>query len=168
MWDLTVPGNNDHDFYVLPAQADSRHAPDVVASDTPVLVHNCDTIDFAHGTSLKNAQNIRDNGLSADAARANANGSSLNQPGSFFTHQISGPTDDGIQSAYEWGLRVDPNSPSSVLIGRLPKASYDSLVDQGLVTVRNTGEGVPGETIFHPDSFPTLNRDMQWLTILTP
>jgi hypothetical protein len=27
MWDLTVPGNNDHDFYV-------------VAGDTPVLVHN--------------------------------------------------------------------------------------------------------------------------------
>ena len=30
MWDLTVPGNNDHDFYVLPAQA----------GDVPVLVHN--------------------------------------------------------------------------------------------------------------------------------
>ena len=30
MWDLTVPGNNDHDFYV-------------VARTTPVLVHNCGT-----------------------------------------------------------------------------------------------------------------------------
>jgi hypothetical protein len=30
MWDLTVPGNNDHDFYALPAQA----------GDVPVLVHN--------------------------------------------------------------------------------------------------------------------------------
>ena len=29
MWDLTVPGNNDHDFYVS-------------AGDTPVLVHNTD------------------------------------------------------------------------------------------------------------------------------
>jgi hypothetical protein len=29
MWDLTVPGNNDHDFYVQ-------------ASGTPVLVHNSD------------------------------------------------------------------------------------------------------------------------------
>jgi hypothetical protein len=28
MWDLTVPGNNDHDFYVL-------------AAATAVLVHNC-------------------------------------------------------------------------------------------------------------------------------
>jgi hypothetical protein len=29
MWDLTVPGNNDHDFYV------------VVTPTTAVLVHNC-------------------------------------------------------------------------------------------------------------------------------
>ena len=30
MWDLTVPGNNDHDFYVMAAQG----------GDVPVLVHN--------------------------------------------------------------------------------------------------------------------------------
>jgi hypothetical protein len=42
MWDLTVPGNNDHDFYVVPAQADgSHHTLYVVAGNTPVLVHNC-------------------------------------------------------------------------------------------------------------------------------
>jgi len=32
MWDLTVPGNNDHDFYVA-------------AAATAVLVHNCPTND---------------------------------------------------------------------------------------------------------------------------
>ena len=44
MWDLTVPGNNDHDFYVLPSpggRAGSQHAYHVVAGGTPVLVHNC-------------------------------------------------------------------------------------------------------------------------------
>lgn len=41
MWDLTVPGNYDHDFYVLPAQTSSHHTYHVVAGDTPVLVHNC-------------------------------------------------------------------------------------------------------------------------------
>jgi len=41
MWDLTVPGNNDHDFYVLPAQTDSsHHTYHIVAGHTPVLVHN--------------------------------------------------------------------------------------------------------------------------------
>jgi hypothetical protein len=55
MWDLTVLGNNDHDFYV-------------VAGATAVLVHNCGTIDFAHGSSLENAQSIMDNGVGRDAA----------------------------------------------------------------------------------------------------
>jgi hypothetical protein len=41
MWDLTVPGNNDHDFYVFPAQADgSDREYRVGASDVPILVHN--------------------------------------------------------------------------------------------------------------------------------
>ena len=47
MWDLAVPGNNDHDFYILPAQTGSRHAYDVVAGNTPVLVHNCGNEDEA-------------------------------------------------------------------------------------------------------------------------
>ena len=36
MWDLTVPGNNDHDFYVLPAQATVA-----LTGMAPILVHNC-------------------------------------------------------------------------------------------------------------------------------
>jgi len=40
MWDLTVPGNNDHDFYVLPAVGDDQAGYGVVAGGTPVLVHN--------------------------------------------------------------------------------------------------------------------------------
>jgi hypothetical protein len=40
MWDLTVPGNGDHDFYVLPAPSSSHHAYHVLARNTPVLVHN--------------------------------------------------------------------------------------------------------------------------------
>jgi hypothetical protein len=47
MWDLAVPGNNDHDFYILPAQTGSHHAYDVVAGNTPILVHNCGNEDEA-------------------------------------------------------------------------------------------------------------------------
>jgi Bacterial toxin 30/Pretoxin HINT domain len=47
MWDLTVPGNNDHDFYVLPAQGGSSHHTHYVEDgDTPVLVHNCGGYDL--------------------------------------------------------------------------------------------------------------------------
>jgi hypothetical protein len=42
MWDLTVPGNNDHDFYVLPAQPEGDHTYYAVVGSTPILVHNCD------------------------------------------------------------------------------------------------------------------------------
>ncbi len=40
---LTVPGDNDHDFYVLPAQpAGSRDARTFVAAGAvAILVHNC-------------------------------------------------------------------------------------------------------------------------------
>ena len=41
MWDLTVPGNNDHDFYVEPAAV----LPPSQASPVAVLVHNCNTND---------------------------------------------------------------------------------------------------------------------------
>ena len=41
MWDLTVPGNNDHDFYVLSVQTGSR-TNYAAAGDTPILVHNSD------------------------------------------------------------------------------------------------------------------------------
>ena len=61
MWDLTVPGNNDHDFYVEPAPvlplAQARSVP------VPVLVHNC-------GGALQSA---------SDAAKAAAD-----DPGSIF------------------------------------------------------------------------------------
>ncbi len=40
MWDLTVPGNNDHDFYVLSVQTGSRRTNYVTAGGTPILVHN--------------------------------------------------------------------------------------------------------------------------------
>ena len=42
MWDLTVPGNNDHDFYVFPSQADGSDdgAYHVTQGDVAVLVHN--------------------------------------------------------------------------------------------------------------------------------
>jgi len=42
MWDLTVPGNNDHDFYVLPEESGGGSAYHRVDEHgvTAVLVHN--------------------------------------------------------------------------------------------------------------------------------
>ncbi|RKN46686.1 RHS repeat-associated core domain-containing protein [Streptomyces hoynatensis] len=124
--------------------------------------------EFAHGTSLNFAEDILANGLSADAGRAATNGGAMSRPGSFFTHEVAGGDSPGFQSAYEWGLRVDGESPSTVIVGRLPESTYQRLLDEGLVEVRTVGEGVPDETIFHPDSFETLNREMNWIAKVTP
>jgi len=43
MWDLTVPGNNDHDFYVLTAVVGSVRTGNITSDGVPVLVHNCGT-----------------------------------------------------------------------------------------------------------------------------
>jgi hypothetical protein len=40
MWDLTIPGNNDHDFYVLPTGALGLHAYPGGARSYAILVHN--------------------------------------------------------------------------------------------------------------------------------
>ena len=59
MWDLTI--NDDHDFYVLPAQTGSHRTYQVVDRAIPVLVHTCgnevDTqVDYSDtGNDLVNA-----------------------------------------------------------------------------------------------------------------
>jgi RHS repeat-associated protein len=53
MWDLTVPGNNDHDFYILPATNTNRYTRNVVAGNTPVLVHNSDGCGLADLAALR-------------------------------------------------------------------------------------------------------------------
>jgi hypothetical protein len=56
MWDLTVPGNNDHDFYVQPAGSVDGEAS-AGASSTAVLVHNdsCPEIAAAARAAARNA-----------------------------------------------------------------------------------------------------------------
>jgi YD repeat-containing protein len=41
MWDITVPGDNDHDFYVLTAATGSARTGNTAVGGVSVLVHNC-------------------------------------------------------------------------------------------------------------------------------
>ena len=68
MWDLTI--QDDHDFYVVPAQvqsADSEGTYNVVSSDEPVLVHNCGGSVVGHPSSCECADGgvpkVRNGGL---------------------------------------------------------------------------------------------------------
>lgn len=66
MWDLTVPGNNDHDFYILSAQT-GNHSAYSVKSGVSVLVHNCgtseETVRMRHYTNSKGAKGIQESGV---------------------------------------------------------------------------------------------------------
>ncbi|HET9079991.1 MAG TPA: hypothetical protein VFO01_05695, partial [Trebonia sp.] len=57
MWDLTVPGNNDHDFYVVaePGRGNAAAYGNAIIG-TPVLVHNCDPFEGTSYTSKVRAQ----------------------------------------------------------------------------------------------------------------
>ena len=59
MWDLTIPGNNDHDFYVI-AQA----------GDVPVLVHNCGVSD----TRIISSSQSREQNLASINVRPSGTG----------------------------------------------------------------------------------------------
>ncbi|MEV6335545.1 RHS repeat-associated core domain-containing protein [Nocardia vinacea] len=144
------------------------HNPTVWGDPLGLVPDSCAYRDFAHGTSRAHADDITDNGISAEASRENAKKGSMNRPSSFFTHEVEHGGSPGVQAAYEWGARIEGWQSSTVIIGRLPESTYQRLVDMGLVEVRKAGEGVPDETIFHPDSFEILNREMQWIAKFTP
>ncbi|MGW5381457.1 DUF6531 domain-containing protein [Nocardia sp. NPDC003963] len=124
--------------------------------------------DFAHGTSADHAEYIRLYGLNQQVARTATRGGLRSRRGSFFTHEVEGSGSPGFQAAYEWGLRHAQDSPSTVLVGRLPEATYQDLVRRDLVTVRPVGNGVPDETIFAPGAFVDLNNHMEWIAKVTP
>ncbi|MGD0559031.1 MAG: hypothetical protein ABSA93_29175, partial [Streptosporangiaceae bacterium] len=57
MWDLTVPGNNDHYFYVVAEPGRGNGSTYSGATiGTPVLVHNCDPFEGTSYTSKVRAQ----------------------------------------------------------------------------------------------------------------
>lgn len=137
----------------------------VPAGCEPVRTHR----DFAHGTSADHANYIALYGLNSQVARTASAGGAMSRPGAFFTHEVEGGQSPGFQAAYEWGLRHSTaTSPSTILVGRLPESTYQELLEQGMVTVRPVGHGVPDETIFSPLSFHLLNAHMEWIAKVTP
>ena len=88
MWDLTVPGNNDHDFYVIASPqstSGSRHTYYVNAGSTPVLVHNDNPAssrvpDLTGKTQAEADQILGEEGFDLQA---------ISQSGAYATYQAS-------------------------------------------------------------------------------
>ncbi|MEC4895834.1 MAG: RHS repeat-associated core domain-containing protein [Oscillatoria sp. PMC 1051.18] len=121
--------------------------------------------DFAHGTSLENIDNIINNGINNEAAKANSKGGLVNRPGSFFTVPL--PQNGGIQTAYEFGLRH--SDQPAVLIMRVPENIFHNLEANNQVFSRPiAGAENMTETIFRPESFDTLNQYAEFPQVIDP
>ncbi|MEU3767745.1 RHS repeat-associated core domain-containing protein [Amycolatopsis keratiniphila] len=140
---------------------DSDHTYYVVAGQTPVLTHNCDKkLDFVHGTTSTHADNIDANGLSGQAARANAHGGLLNQPGSLFTYQVNSTDSETLGAAASFGAtRTKTGERPSILIFQMCQCDYDRLKEAGHIRTRVTDEvSNRTEHIFGPAAMPYLER----------
>jgi hypothetical protein len=133
----------------------ATHTYYVLAGSTPVLVHNCGTEDFAHGTTLESGQNIVNNGLDRVASNANLVGSKA--PGSFFTVPVN-PADKmaALETAGSWGSRH--GGETCVIVCRLPNNVVADLERQGWLTRTEA----PLQAAFHPNAFPIVNRFAEW------
>jgi hypothetical protein len=107
MWDLTVPGNNDHDFYVLPEERDSGGAYYHVDEHgvTAVLVHNVN--DPCDIPTLKSyARQIRQSGDTPRAIRSRVIAVGQDEAGNLTAGSSNG-FDMGMQTAADnLGIRT--------------------------------------------------------------
>ncbi|WP_373318239.1 hypothetical protein [Planotetraspora kaengkrachanensis] len=136
------------------------HTYYVLAGNTPVLVHNCDRVQFAHGTSRASSANIRANGLSQSDGLANLNCSQ--HPGSFFTSRLD-PIDGNpaVSNAASWRARAARSAGDdgvSVMVFSLPKSIVRQLEEAGHLT----DHPAIFEPVFHPDGFALFNRHVRW------
>jgi hypothetical protein len=116
---------------------------------------------FAHGTTLKAAEDISVNGLNqAKAYGASKRGLGAER-GSFFTFEQA---QGAKQLAYEMGLRHEDGG--AVLICTMPSSTVKQLMAQGLMRVGD----VPGihlpETVFSPGAFDIINAVAKWRIIV--
>ena len=125
MWDLTVPGNNDHDFYV-------------VAGGAPILVHNSGGMDgcsdAAYQAVLHNEQEVAD-------GQGN--------------HRIPGMDSTTPEGADALANYLDQiySRPGTPLLNRTGEAWYDS--QRGLYIYRGSGAAPSGSVFRAPPSYFT-------------
>jgi RHS repeat-associated protein len=171
MWDITVPGDDDHDFYVQTASTD-------------VLVHNCgnvsSTVSAAKGV-LKGAFSLRQLGIGA-AGGAVGNGIDAYEDGErggkFWGTVGLGAVTGAMSninlgngfgpSMLMGGLSGDINGAGSQLIsngGNISKVNMGWVaVDTGLGALENAaGTGIQGD-----DENPTLGNSMSAVAGLWP
>lgn len=138
------------------------HADDVLATG-PNSGGGGAVRDFAHGTSPGSAQAILSGGLDEAAGQGLTAGGRYSRPGAFHTFEVSPSTSEGLQLAYEMGLRHGDDCV--VLVCRLPASTVDDLTSAGLTRVESIpGTNIP-QTVFLPGAFPRISQEAVWQLI---
>jgi hypothetical protein len=99
------------------------------------------------------------------AGALGSRGGRFSEPGSFFTFEVTPADTEGIQLAYEMGLRAGKAGQVVVLICYLPVSVMRQLEGASLVrTDPIPGVRVP-ETVFKPGAFERINQTAKWKII---
>ena len=142
-----------------PSPNDHAYVRNPVAYSDPLGLY--ETMDFAHGTTAEHADDIAENGLNGDAARAAAHGGTGDKPGSLFTYQVEGGGDPNFTRAAQWGVTRNGGvkDGAAVLVFRMSKENYTRLLGEGHITTQVTDEttGIV-EHIFGPGAMPFLTK----------
>jgi hypothetical protein len=143
MWDLTVPGNGDHDFYVLPADQGGKYYLVDETGVTAVLVHNCDDAQLL--------QMARDNAKMATKyqSKAGSEWDVEHKTSSVITAKFPTGSEDDPWSSWELKTVVSA-SGEGMSIGQLSMAA-----DQGHIPVP---DNIPGLTHAEQNGLLAINK----------
>lgn len=139
--------------------------PDAAQIDNLLNASENNVLRFAHGTSPASAESVVA-GLNENAAAAASRGGTALERGSFFAHPLGPPSapGEGLQLAYEWGLRHSPNP--AVVIGELPMSVVNELIaNEQLAVLPLEGSTLP-QLVFSPSAFTTVNSSVTWIQVL--
>ena len=112
-----------------------------------------DWVFFVHGTSLESANDINFSGVSKDAILEGGKGSLI--PGAFFTFLLEPNPIRAIELAS--GFAQAKQAPHAISVGKLPLATFLSLISTGQAVTRPLLGAGYDETVFFEPAFPTLD-----------
>jgi hypothetical protein len=118
-----------------------------------------DVVEFVHATSVASGEDIVQNGLSEEAARAAADQSGLGtkRAGSWFTVPVDPADPDGaVIAAQGWLTRQQ--GKTCIVTCALPRQLVDDLRKAGLMTETI----IPRQAVFDPAAFAAINRVARW------
>jgi RHS repeat-associated protein len=114
-----------------------------------------DYVRFVHGTSMVSAITIDTLGVDFDSIINSGTGSWY--PGAFFTFLLEPNPILAMSLAYDFAARRPSSRPLALMVGKMPRDKFNQLKSSGAIQTSALNGAGYDETVFFPQSFPTLN-----------